>query len=153
MSGPRASASQTCKPSFALLHHEVAPRADKSIRVDDRMHLNNCSIAASYDTARHPHQHEARERIGAEVSTSGYDVVIEPAAEGCNYDRHRHTREPRPGHPGHRHQCPLQSLGRSLRRERPSYCFWRGDYLNGEFKGGKQADEFIEGEFVDVRLE
>jgi threonine dehydrogenase-like Zn-dependent dehydrogenase len=27
--------------------------------------------------ARHPHQHEARERIGAVVPTSGYDVVIE----------------------------------------------------------------------------
>ena len=36
MSGPRASGSQTCKPSFALLHHEVAPRADKSIRVHER---------------------------------------------------------------------------------------------------------------------
>ena len=27
--------------------------------------------------ARHPHQHLARERIGAVVPTSGYDVVIE----------------------------------------------------------------------------
>ena len=27
--------------------------------------------------ARHPHQHEARERIGAVVPTTGYDVVIE----------------------------------------------------------------------------
>ena len=27
MSGPRASGSQTRKPSFALLHHQVAPRA------------------------------------------------------------------------------------------------------------------------------
>ena len=36
MSGPRASGSQTCKPSFALLRHEVAPRADKSIRVHER---------------------------------------------------------------------------------------------------------------------
>jgi hypothetical protein len=27
--------------------------------------------------ARHPHQHEARECIGAVVPTSGYDVVIE----------------------------------------------------------------------------
>ena len=27
--------------------------------------------------ARHPHQHEARERIGAVVPTSDYDVVIE----------------------------------------------------------------------------
>lgn len=27
--------------------------------------------------ARHPHQHEARERIGAVLPTSGYDVVIE----------------------------------------------------------------------------
>ncbi len=27
--------------------------------------------------ARHPHQHEARERINAVVPTSGYDVVIE----------------------------------------------------------------------------
>jgi threonine dehydrogenase-like Zn-dependent dehydrogenase len=29
--------------------------------------------------ARHPHQHEARERIGAGVPTGGYDVVIETA--------------------------------------------------------------------------
>jgi hypothetical protein len=36
MSGPRASGSRTCKPSFALLRHEVAPRADKSIRVHER---------------------------------------------------------------------------------------------------------------------
>src|SRR3954451_24139472 len=28
--------SQTCKPSFALLHHEVAPRPDKSIRVHEQ---------------------------------------------------------------------------------------------------------------------
>lgn len=27
--------------------------------------------------ARHPHQHEARERIGAAVPTAGYDVVVE----------------------------------------------------------------------------
>ncbi|MGE5694392.1 MAG: zinc-binding dehydrogenase [Candidatus Sericytochromatia bacterium] len=27
--------------------------------------------------ARHPHQHEARERIGAATPTGGYDVVIE----------------------------------------------------------------------------
>jgi hypothetical protein len=31
--------------------------------------------------------------------------------------------------------------------------FWRGDYLNGEFKGGEQVDEFVECEFVDVGLE
>jgi hypothetical protein len=40
MSGPRASGSQTCnrrsRLSTALLHHEVAPRADKSIRVHER---------------------------------------------------------------------------------------------------------------------
>ena len=32
----RASGSQTCKPSFALPHHQVTPRADKSIRVHER---------------------------------------------------------------------------------------------------------------------
>ena len=35
----------------------------------------------------------------------------------------------------------------------PHVLFWRGDYLNGEFKGGEQVDEFVEGEFVDVGLE
>ena len=35
----------------------------------------------------------------------------------------------------------------------PHVLFWRGDYLNGEFKGGEQVDEFAECEFVDVRLE
>ena len=35
----------------------------------------------------------------------------------------------------------------------PHVLFWRGDYLNGEFKGGEQVDEFVECEFVDVGLE
>ena len=36
MSGQRAAGSQPCKPWFAPLHPEVAPRADKSIRVHER---------------------------------------------------------------------------------------------------------------------
>jgi len=34
----------------------------------------------------------------------------------------------------------------------PHLRFWRGDYLNCEFKRGKQVDEFVECEFVDVGL-
>jgi hypothetical protein len=35
----------------------------------------------------------------------------------------------------------------------PHVLFWRGDYLDGEFKGGQQVDEVAECEFVDVGLE
>jgi hypothetical protein len=35
----------------------------------------------------------------------------------------------------------------------PYVLFWCGNYLNGEFKCGEQVDEFVECEFVDVRLE
>jgi len=45
--------------------------------------------------ARHPHQHSARERIGAEVATSGYDVVIETG--GSESALHRAVELARPG--------------------------------------------------------
>jgi 2-desacetyl-2-hydroxyethyl bacteriochlorophyllide A dehydrogenase len=37
--------------------------------------------------ARHPHQHEARERIGAVLPTSGYDVVIETGGSESGLQR------------------------------------------------------------------
>jgi 2-desacetyl-2-hydroxyethyl bacteriochlorophyllide A dehydrogenase len=45
--------------------------------------------------ARHPHQHEARERIGAAAPTSGYDVVIETG--GSESALHRAVALARPG--------------------------------------------------------
>jgi len=45
--------------------------------------------------ARHPHQHEARERIGAPPPTGGYDVVIETA--GSESGIHRAVELARPG--------------------------------------------------------
>ena len=37
--------------------------------------------------ARHPHQHEARERIGTAPPTAGYDVVVETAGSQSGIDR------------------------------------------------------------------
>ena len=45
--------------------------------------------------ARHPHQHEARERIGALTTTAGYDVVIETG--GSESALHRAVELARPG--------------------------------------------------------
>lgn len=45
--------------------------------------------------ARHPHQHEARERLGAGVPTGGYDVVVETA--GSESGLHRAVELVRPG--------------------------------------------------------
>ena len=45
--------------------------------------------------ARHPHQHEARERIGAVTTTAGYDVVIETG--GSESALHRAVQLARPG--------------------------------------------------------
>ncbi len=45
--------------------------------------------------ARHPHQHEARERIGAVTTTAGYDVVIETG--GSESALHRAVELARPG--------------------------------------------------------
>ena len=45
--------------------------------------------------ARHPHQHEARERIGAVEPTGGYDVVIETG--GSESALHRAVQLARPG--------------------------------------------------------
>jgi threonine dehydrogenase-like Zn-dependent dehydrogenase len=45
--------------------------------------------------ARHPHQHEARERIGAVTPTDGYDVVIETG--GSESALHRAVELTRPG--------------------------------------------------------
>ncbi len=45
--------------------------------------------------ARHPHQHEARERIGASVASGGYDVVLETA--GSESGLHRAVDLARPG--------------------------------------------------------
>jgi threonine dehydrogenase-like Zn-dependent dehydrogenase len=45
--------------------------------------------------ARHPHQHEARERIGAGSPTSGYDIVIETG--GSDSALHRSVALSRPG--------------------------------------------------------
>ena len=45
--------------------------------------------------ARHPHQHEARERIGAVTTTTGYDVVIETG--GSESALHRAVELARPG--------------------------------------------------------
>jgi len=45
--------------------------------------------------ARHPHQHEAAERIGATAVTGGYDVVIESA--GSESGLHRAVQLARPG--------------------------------------------------------
>lgn len=45
--------------------------------------------------ARHPHQHEARERIGAITPTGGYDVVIETG--GSESALHRAVQLARPG--------------------------------------------------------
>jgi threonine dehydrogenase-like Zn-dependent dehydrogenase len=45
--------------------------------------------------ARHPHQHEARERIGAGASSGGYDVVIETG--GSESALHRAVELARPG--------------------------------------------------------
>lgn len=45
--------------------------------------------------ARHPHQHEARERLGTGIPTAGYDVVIETA--GSESGLHRAVELARPG--------------------------------------------------------
>jgi hypothetical protein len=70
----------------------------------DRIEVKGGGDAASAQTmgapdvaveARHPHQHEARERIGAVPPTAGYDVVIETG--GSESALHRAVELARPG--------------------------------------------------------
>ena len=73
--------------------------------------------------ARHPHQHEARERVGAEVPTDHYDVVIETA--GSESGLRRGSSSLARAAPSSMSACTATSRGLMAKPSRKRWVFGR----------------------------